>query len=97
MDCSSEGVVYAFLDRVFSRFEAPTKVLTDQDTKFHGEFQEFCEKALIDHRTTSQDHLEVDRLCHGLGYFGTSSVVKYHGLGYFWISMVRIFWENVMA
>ncbi len=34
--------------------------------------------------------------CHGLGYlgyFGISSVVKYHGLGYFGISMVRIFWE----
>jgi hypothetical protein len=30
---------------------------------------------------------------HGLGYFGISSVVKYHGLGYFGISMVRIFWE----
>ncbi len=61
-DCSSEGVAYAFLDRVFSRFGSPTKVLTDQNSKFHGEFQELCEKALIDHRMTSRDHLEVDGL-----------------------------------
>jgi hypothetical protein len=27
-----------------------------------GDFQELCEKALIDHQTTSQDHLEADGL-----------------------------------
>jgi hypothetical protein len=30
--------------------------------KFQGEFQDLCDKALIDHRTTSRDHPEVDGL-----------------------------------
>ncbi len=33
-DKSSEGVAYAFLDRVLSHFGAPAEVLTDQGTKF---------------------------------------------------------------
>jgi hypothetical protein len=37
-------------------------VLTDQGTKFQGEFQVLCDKALIDHQTTSWDHLEADGL-----------------------------------
>jgi transposase-like protein len=57
-DKSNEGVAYAFLDRVLSHFGAPAEVLTDQGTKF----QVLCDKALIDHQTTSRDHLEV----HGL-------------------------------
>ncbi len=48
-DKSSEGVAYAFLDRVFSHFGAPSEVLTDQGTEFQGEFQVLCDKALIDH------------------------------------------------
>jgi hypothetical protein len=48
-DKSSEGVVYAFLDRALSHFGAPAEVLTDQGTKFQGEFQVLCDKALIDH------------------------------------------------
>jgi hypothetical protein len=35
---SNEGFMYAFLNRVFSHFGAPAKVLTDQGTKFQGEF-----------------------------------------------------------
>ncbi len=38
LDKSSEGVTYAFLDRVLSHFGAPAEVLTDQGIKFQGEF-----------------------------------------------------------
>jgi transposase-like protein len=54
----SEGAAYLFLDRVLSRFGAPAEVLTDQGREFLGEFQTLCEQAMIDHRTTSRDHLE---------------------------------------
>ncbi len=59
---SNEGVVYAFRDRVLSHFGAPAEVLIDQGMKFQGEFKVLCDKALIDHRTTFQDHPEVDSL-----------------------------------
>jgi hypothetical protein len=36
---NSEGVVYAFLDKVLSRLGAPSKVFTNQGMKFRGEFQ----------------------------------------------------------
>jgi hypothetical protein len=62
LNCSSEKTTYAFLDRVLSRFMAPTEVLTGQVTKFHEEFEKLCEKTLIDHCTTSRDHLEADGL-----------------------------------
>jgi len=45
---SSKGATYTFLDKVFSRFGAPTKILIDEGKNFCGEFQELCEKALID-------------------------------------------------
>ncbi len=61
-DKSSEGVAYAFLNRVLSHFGALAKVLTNQGTKFQGEFQVLCDKALIDHQTMSQDHPEADGL-----------------------------------
>jgi hypothetical protein len=61
-DCNNEGAMYAFLDRVLSRFRAAAKVLIDQGTKFCGEFQKLCEKTLIDHHTTSQDCFEIDGL-----------------------------------
>jgi hypothetical protein len=38
LDKSNEGVAYAFLDRVLSHFGAPAEMLTDQGTKFQGEF-----------------------------------------------------------
>jgi hypothetical protein len=53
LDHSNEKTSYAFLGKVLSRFGALTKVFTNQGTKFRGEFQELCEKALIDHRTIS--------------------------------------------
>ncbi len=43
-DCGYEKTTYAFLDRVFNKFGVLVEVLNDQD---------LCEKALIDHRTTS--------------------------------------------
>ncbi len=49
LDKSSEGVAYAFLDRVFNHFGAPTEVLTGQGTEFQGEFQVLCDKMLIHH------------------------------------------------
>jgi hypothetical protein len=61
-DYGSEGATYAFFDRVCSRFGAPTKVLTKQGMEFCGDFQKSCEKALINHRTTSRNHLQRDGL-----------------------------------
>ncbi|KAH8953382.1 hypothetical protein BDL97_08G023300 [Sphagnum fallax] len=61
-DKSSEEIMYAFLDRVLNHFGAPTEVLTNHGIEFQGEFQVLCDKALIDHRTMSQDHPETDGL-----------------------------------
>ncbi len=68
LTCINEGVAYAFLDRILSKFGVQAKVLTYQNTKFHGEFQELCEKTLIDHCTTSWDHFEVDALVEQMVY-----------------------------
>jgi hypothetical protein len=38
LDHNSEGTTYAFLDREFNMFGVPTKVLTNHDTKFLGDF-----------------------------------------------------------
>jgi hypothetical protein len=43
LDSDSEKATFTFLDRVFSRFGAPTKVFTNQSMEFHGKFQELCE------------------------------------------------------
>jgi hypothetical protein len=51
---------------VLSHFGALVKVLIDQGTDFQGEFQVLCDKALIDHRTTSRDHLEANGLAEHL-------------------------------
>jgi hypothetical protein len=48
-DCSSEGPAYAFLDKMLNMFGTLVEVLTDQGTKFRGDFKDLCEKALIDH------------------------------------------------
>jgi hypothetical protein len=61
-NCSNERASYAFLDKVFSRFGALAKVFIDLNTKFRGEFQKLCEKALIHHRTTSQNHPKANKL-----------------------------------
>jgi transposase InsO family protein len=59
---SNEGVAYAFVDKMLSRFSAPTEVFTDQDMEFRGDLQDLCEKALINHRTTSRDHPKANGL-----------------------------------
>jgi hypothetical protein len=51
-NCGSEMVSHAFLYKVFNIFWAPTKVFTNQGTKFHEEFQELCESFIR---------------CHGVG------------------------------
>ncbi len=45
---NNEGAAYAFLDMVLSRFRVLVEVFIDQNMKFHGEFQELCEKTPID-------------------------------------------------
>ncbi len=40
---------YAFMDGVLNKFNSPTKVLTNRSTKLQKDFQDLCEKALIDH------------------------------------------------
>ncbi len=50
---NNERTTYAFLDMVLSRFGVLTKVLINRGTKFRKEFQELCEKTLIDHCSTS--------------------------------------------
>ena len=59
---SSKLAAATFLDRVLARFGAPAEVLKDQGHEFLGSFEELCVHALIDHRTTSRDHLETDGL-----------------------------------
>jgi hypothetical protein len=49
LDCNSEGTAYTLLNIVFNRFGAPVEVFTDQGMEFRGDFQDLCEKALIDH------------------------------------------------
>lgn len=39
LNCSSEGVVYAFLDTIFIMFGALIKIFTNQSTNFCEEFQ----------------------------------------------------------
>jgi transposase InsO family protein len=76
-DKSSEGVTYAFLDRVLNHFGAPAEVLTNQGTKFQGEFQVLCDKVLIDHRTTSRDHPEADGLAERVVQTVKRTLCKY--------------------
>ncbi len=49
LDCSNEGVIYAFLDKMFKKFGAPIELLTNQGAKVCGKFQKLCGKTLIDH------------------------------------------------
>jgi hypothetical protein len=76
-DKYSEGVAYAFLDRVLSHFGAPAEVLTDQGTEFRGEFQDLCDKCLIDQRTTSQDHPKADGLAERVVQMVKRALRKY--------------------
>jgi transposase-like protein len=65
-DKCSEGVTYAFLDRMLSQFGAPAEVLTDQGTEFKGNFQDLLNRCLIDHYITSRDHPQADGLAERL-------------------------------
>lgn len=62
LDHNNERTTYTFLDRVLNKFGALIEVLIDQGMEFYGKFQELCEKALIDHYTISQNHLEANEL-----------------------------------
>jgi hypothetical protein len=62
VDHSHEVATYAFLNKVLSRFGVLGEVLTYQGIELCGESQELCEKALIDHCTTSRDHPKVNML-----------------------------------
>jgi hypothetical protein len=61
-NCNNEGAAYPFLDIMFNKFGAPIKVFTDQGTKFRGDFQDLCEKPLINHWTISRYHPNADGL-----------------------------------
>jgi hypothetical protein len=83
----NEGIAYAFFDRVLSHFGALAKVLTDQGMDFQGEFQVLCDKALINHRTTSRDYLEAYGLAECVVQTVKKALRKYglgppRGLGY---------------
>lgn len=53
MHYSSKGTMYAFFDRVFSRFGTLVEVFTNQDMEFCMEFYELCEKMFIDNQIAS--------------------------------------------
>ncbi len=61
-DKSSHSTSQAFLQQVLSRFGACAKCLTNQGSKFKGEFQNLLDHALIDHSQTSRDHPQADGL-----------------------------------
>jgi len=61
-DRSSYSTNHVFLQQVLSRFGACVECLTDQGSKFKGEFQYLLDHALIDHRQTSSDHPQADGL-----------------------------------
>jgi hypothetical protein len=52
LDHTSEDATFAFFDMVFNIFGALVKVLINQGMKFCWEFQELCEKTLIDYCVT---------------------------------------------
>jgi hypothetical protein len=61
-DKSSHSTSQAFLQQVLNRFGACAESLTDQGSKFRGEFQDLLNHALIDHRWISRDHPLADGL-----------------------------------
>jgi hypothetical protein len=54
--------IAAALKGVLTRFGAPAEVQTNQGEEFQGKFAALLQKLLIDHRTTSRDHLQSDGL-----------------------------------
>ncbi len=59
---SSHNTNQAFLQQVLSRFGVCAKCLTNQGSKFRGEFQDLFDHVFIDHHQTSKDHPQVDGL-----------------------------------
>jgi len=55
-DKSSHNTNHVFLQHFLSRFGAFAECLTDQRSKFRGEFQDLFNHVLINHRQTSRDH-----------------------------------------
>lgn len=49
-----------FLENVISRYGVPGEVITDQGTKFQGEFQTLLSKQGITHRVASCDNPQAD-------------------------------------
>jgi transposase InsO family protein len=61
-DKSSHNISQTFLQQVLSRFGASVKCLTDQGSKFKGEFQDLLDNAFINHHRTSRDHPQANGL-----------------------------------
>jgi len=59
---SSYNTGQVFIQQVLSRFGAYAECLTNQGSKFRGEFQDLLDHAFIDHCRTSRDHPQVDGL-----------------------------------
>jgi hypothetical protein len=59
---SSHSTNQAFLQQILNRFRACVECLTDQRSKFRGEFQDLLDHVLIDHRRISRDHPQADGL-----------------------------------
>ena len=74
---SLELAAAAFLDCVLARFGVPAAVLTDQGREFLGAFEELWMQALIDHRTTSQDHPKADGLAERVVQIVNRGLRKY--------------------
>jgi hypothetical protein len=49
---NNEIITYAFLDVMSNKFGMLFETFINENMKFHGEFQELCEKALINHCRT---------------------------------------------
>jgi hypothetical protein len=62
LDKSSHNISQVFLQHVLSRFGVCVECLTNQGSKFRGEFQYLLDHAFIDHRRTSRDHPQADDL-----------------------------------
>jgi hypothetical protein len=67
----------AALKGVLTRFGAPAEVLTDQGEEFQGEFAALLQKLLIDHRTTSWDHPQSDKLAKRMVQVVKEALRKY--------------------
>ena len=59
---TADCAMRALLEHVIVRFGSCAEVVTDQGTKFQGEFEALLRHSLIDHRITSPNHPQA----HGL-------------------------------